>query len=42
VLGLLFDHFGWTACVAGVGASLALAALLTARLTLTQPAGFPA
>src|SRR4051794_25416158 len=42
VLGRLFDHFGWTACVAGVGASLALAALLTARLTLTQPAGSPA
>ena len=42
VLGQLFDRFGWTACVAGVGASLALAALLTARLTLTQPAGSPA
>src|SRR3954466_9746239 len=38
VLGQLFDHFGWTACVAGVGASLALAALLTARLTL-KPSG---
>ena len=32
VLGQLFDDFGWTACVAGVGASLALAAWLTARL----------
>jgi YNFM family putative membrane transporter len=42
VLGQLFDRFGWTACVAGVGASLAIAALLTARLTLTQPAGSPA
>ena len=28
VLGQLFDRFGWTACVAGVGASLAIAALL--------------
>jgi predicted MFS family arabinose efflux permease len=34
VLGQLFDRFGWTACVAGVGASLALAALLTMRLAL--------
>jgi predicted MFS family arabinose efflux permease len=32
VLGQLFDRLGWTACVAGVGASLAVAALLTARL----------
>ena len=40
VLGQLFDRFGWTACIAGVGASLAIAALLTARLT--QPAASPA
>jgi predicted MFS family arabinose efflux permease len=33
VLGQLFDRLGWTACVAGVGASLAVAALLTTRLT---------
>jgi MFS transporter, YNFM family, putative membrane transport protein len=32
VLGQLFDRWGWTACLAGVGASLALAAWLTARL----------
>ncbi|WP_029582719.1 MFS transporter [Bradyrhizobium sp. URHD0069] len=32
VLGQLFDRLGWTACVAGVGASLAVAARLTARL----------
>ena len=32
VLGQLFDRFGWTACTIGVGASLALAAWLTARL----------
>jgi YNFM family putative membrane transporter len=37
VLGQLFDRFGWTACVAGVAASLAMAALLTARLVLTPP-----
>jgi MFS transporter, YNFM family, putative membrane transport protein len=34
VLGQLFDSFGWTACVAGVGGSLAIAALLTTRLAL--------
>jgi MFS transporter, YNFM family, putative membrane transport protein len=34
VLGQLFDRFGWTACVAGVGASLAIAALLTTRLRM--------
>jgi predicted MFS family arabinose efflux permease len=32
VLGQLFDHFGWPACVAGIAASLALAASLAARL----------
>lgn len=32
ILGQLFDHFGWTACVAGIGAALALACALTARL----------
>jgi predicted MFS family arabinose efflux permease len=42
VLGPLFDRFGWIACVAGVGTSLAIAALLTARLTLTQSAASPA
>jgi YNFM family putative membrane transporter len=34
VLGQLFDRFGWIACVAGVATSLAIAALLTARLTI--------
>jgi YNFM family putative membrane transporter len=34
VLGQLFDHFGWIACVAGVAASLALAGLLATQLTL--------
>ncbi|APG09994.1 MFS transporter [Bradyrhizobium japonicum] len=32
VLGQLFDHFGWTACVLGIGLSLASAALLTSLL----------
>jgi predicted MFS family arabinose efflux permease len=31
-LGQLFDRFGWPACVAGVGAALAVAGLLTHRL----------
>lgn len=33
VLGRLFDNFGWHACVAGVGAALAVAAVLTSSLT---------
>ena len=32
VLGVIFDRFGWTACVAGIGASLAVAAWLAGRL----------
>jgi MFS transporter, YNFM family, putative membrane transport protein len=32
VLGLVFDRFGWEACVAGVGLSLLAAAFLTVRL----------
>jgi predicted MFS family arabinose efflux permease len=32
VLGWIFDRFGWMACVAGIGASLAVAASLAARL----------
>jgi YNFM family putative membrane transporter len=39
VLGPLFDRFGWTACVAGVGLSLAIAAMLTARLKLPSDRG---
>ena len=38
VLGQLFDHFGWSACVVGVGTSLAVAALLTRRLTVSAEA----
>lgn len=33
VLGRLFDNFGWHACVVGVGAALAVAAVLTFSLT---------
>ena len=33
VLGQLFDRVGWAACVAGIGLSLALAALLAGKLT---------
>jgi MFS transporter, YNFM family, putative membrane transport protein len=32
VLGQVFDHLGWTACITGIGASLAIAAGLTDRL----------
>jgi MFS transporter, YNFM family, putative membrane transport protein len=38
VLGQLFDGFGWTACVAGIGAALAVAAVLARRLETAQPA----
>ena len=36
VLGQLFDRFGWTACVIGVGVALAVAALLTTRLVIAD------
>jgi predicted MFS family arabinose efflux permease len=32
VLGQLFDRLGWAACVAGIGAALAVAAVLAVRL----------
>lgn len=32
VLGVVFDRFGWAACVAGIGAALGLGALLSRRL----------
>jgi YNFM family putative membrane transporter len=35
ILGQLFDRFGWTACVAGILASLLVAALLTTRLKMS-------
>jgi YNFM family putative membrane transporter len=36
ILGQLFDRFGWTSCVVGVGIALITAALLTAWLTLRR------
>jgi len=37
VLGQLFDRFGWPACVLGVGTSLVLGGVLTAKLKLSHP-----
>jgi predicted MFS family arabinose efflux permease len=37
LLGLVFERFGWAACVAGIGVALAVAALLALRLTLPAP-----
>ncbi len=34
ILGRVFDTYGWSACVTGIGLSLVLAALLTFRLRL--------
>ena len=34
VLGQVFDRLGWTACVIGIGLSLAVAAVLTLRLRM--------
>jgi MFS transporter, YNFM family, putative membrane transport protein len=43
VLGQLFDHFGWAACVAGIGLSLLLAAMLAFGLKMSAaPAAAPA
>lgn len=36
VLGLIFDRFGWWACVTGIGVSLLLGALLATRLLIAQ------
>lgn len=36
VLGQLFDHFGWPACVAGVGVALAIGCVLTASLRIPE------
>ena len=32
ILGVVFDQFGWPACVAGIGLAIAAAAALTLRL----------
>jgi YNFM family putative membrane transporter len=43
ILGQLFDRFGWAICVAGIGAALLVAAILTGKLTLAaQAAASPA
>jgi predicted MFS family arabinose efflux permease len=39
VLGQVFDHLGWAACVVGIGVSLLVAGLLALRLTAPAPAG---
>ncbi len=39
VLGQLFDRVGWTACLVGVGAALAIAAWLTTQLKLPSHKG---
>jgi predicted MFS family arabinose efflux permease len=31
-LGQVFDRYGWPACIAGIGVSLTIAALLASRL----------
>ena len=37
ILGQLFERFGWGACVAGIGAALACAALLALHLRAPRP-----
>ena len=37
VLGQVFDRYGWTACVAGIGIALLVAALLAIRLKVSTP-----
>ena len=36
VLGLVFDRWGWTACVAGIGLALAAGAVLASRLDVSE------
>jgi len=38
VLGQIFDRLGWAACVAGIAASLVLAALFALRLKMPEAA----
>lgn len=42
ILGQVYDHWGWTACVAGIGFALGVALLLAVRLTLPSPRGMEA
>jgi predicted MFS family arabinose efflux permease len=37
ILGQLFDRYGWTACVVGVGLALLAAATLTLGLHMNAP-----
>jgi predicted MFS family arabinose efflux permease len=39
VLGQVFDHLGWPACVTGVGIALTVAASLALRLDFARPTG---
>lgn len=39
VLGLVFDRWGWTACVAGIGLSLGAGVILSTRLSVDRSAG---
>jgi hypothetical protein len=41
ILGQLFDRFGWSACVAGVAASLTIAMLLAFRLKMRAASSVP-
>jgi predicted MFS family arabinose efflux permease len=36
ILGVVFDRFGWPACVLGIGAALLLGAALSSRLLIAQ------
>lgn len=36
VLGMVFDRFGWTACVLGIGGALLVAAALSSRLLIAN------
>ena len=39
VLGWLFDNYGWTVCVVGIGAALVAATFLAKRLNLSEANG---
>jgi YNFM family putative membrane transporter len=41
LLGQVFEHFGWAACVAAIGLSLLLAAILAAGLNLPRASASP-
>jgi predicted MFS family arabinose efflux permease len=37
VLGQVFDHYGWAACVIGIGLSLAVATVLAVGMKVSDP-----